>query len=377
MTTRAQTSRDVFLVHWGRTGAGPLFLRDLTSAFVDAGHRTTVSYNKEAEGAGRFPPGARALVVRTYRTVVGAVLSLPRSVWNAYRLHRALREARDPVVIGTMEHLHQSLLVPIVARRHGTYVAIIHDVKLHSGDENLIRRLNRIVELRCAHVVLTLSNADEIVARDGQRIVQSVHPAFLAPDADTVHAAARHGGPARVGFFGRLVPYKGLELLPEVGRMLAEAIPAEPLKVHGAGPLADADFLVESPHVELDARWIPEDEVPALVSELDVVVLPYTEASQSGVIALAMGLGVPCVVTPVGGLVQQAEETGAAHVARDLTPAGITAALVEVLTDSHLYTTLVESGLAASSGEYSWHRLADDIVRALPAPAPDPRGARG
>lgn len=374
--TGGQPSRDVFLVHWGRTGAGPLFLRDLTSAFVDAGHRTTVSYNREAEGADRFPAGARAIVVRTYRTILGVVLTLPRSVWNAYRLHRALKGSHDPVVIGTMEHLHQSLLVPVVARRHGTYVAIIHDVRLHTGDENLIRRLNRFIELRCAHVVLTLSDADELVPRPGQEVVQSVHPAFTAPDAGATRAGTRHDGPARVGFFGRLVPYKGLELLPEVGRLLTEAMPSEPVHVHGAGPLADADYLVESPYVDLDARWIPEDEVPELVSRLDVVVLPYTEASQSGVIALAMGLGVPCVVTPVGGLVQQAEETGAAHVARDLTPAGITAALVEVLTDPVLYASLVRSGLAAAAGEYSWNRLAQDILGAVPGPVRDARDAR-
>ncbi|UJP41011.1 glycosyltransferase family 4 protein [Cellulomonas palmilytica] len=372
-----QKPRNVYLVHWGRTGAGPLFLRELTSAFVARGDRTAVSYNVDAEGADRFPSGARSLPVRTYRSAMGAVLTLPRSALNAWRLYRDLKGVRDPVVIGTMEHLHQSLMIPVVARRGGTYVSIIHDVKLHSGDANILRRFNRWVELRFADVVVTLSNADELPPRQGQRVLQSVHPAFGSPAADAEREARNPGAPVRVGFFGRLVPYKGLELIPEIGRLLAEALPSEPIRVHGSGPLAGASYLVDSPHVDLDARWIPEDEVPTLVSRLDVVVLPYTEASQSGVIALAMGLGVPCVVTPVGGLIQQAKETGAARVARDVTAEAVTEALVEVLTDPELYAGLIESGLASAANEYSWGRLADDILGSVDENSASPGGARG
>jgi glycosyltransferase involved in cell wall biosynthesis len=42
--------------------------------------------------------------------------------------------------------------------------------------------------------------------------------------------------------------------------------------------------------------------MPALVAASRTVVLPYREASQSGVLPIALALGVPVVATPVGGL---------------------------------------------------------------------------
>jgi glycosyltransferase involved in cell wall biosynthesis len=49
---------------------------------------------------------------------------------------------------------------------------------------------------------------------------------------------------------------------------------------------------------------VPEDEVGALLGWADTVVLPYREASQSGVAAAALG-GRRMLATNVGGLAEQ------------------------------------------------------------------------
>ena len=43
------------------------------------------------------------------------------------------------------------------------------------------------------------------------------------------------------------------------------------------------------------------------ISSSDLVIFPYTEASQSGTIPICRALGKPVVVTPVGGLNEQVE----------------------------------------------------------------------
>ena len=48
-----------------------------------------------------------------------------------------------------------------------------------------------------------------------------------------------------------------------------------------------------------------DEEVAKLLSSVDLIILPYIEASQSGVIPLAFALGKPVVVTNVGGLKEQ------------------------------------------------------------------------
>ncbi len=351
----------VVLVHWGRTGAGPRFLHDLTVGFRELGCETLVSYNRAAEISDRLErlEGAKHKV-RTYKSVVGVIAAFPRSVWYGLRLARAIRGFDADLVIGTMEHLHQSLVVPFAAS--GRYVTVIHDARFHKGDSNLIRRLNRSAELAKSDLVVTLSQEMADLIPEGKARIASVHPVFIEPGAAAPRE--RRPGPHRIGFFGRLVPYKGLELLPEISAAVSRRLDIEPIRVHGSGPLAGEDYLKQPELITLDARWIPEEEIPALIRDLDVVVLPYTEASQSGVIAVALALGVPCVVTPVGGLAQQVQETGAGLVADAVTPRAVADAIVQLLEDRELYARIASAGRAAAEGPYSWRRLAGDILRA-------------
>ena len=63
------------------------------------------------------------------------------------------------------------------------------------------------------------------------------------------------------------------------------------------------DFEVNKPglkqihHLTLVNRRIMPNEIENLFTSSDIIVLPYIEASQSGVIAYALGFGKPCVAT--------------------------------------------------------------------------------
>jgi len=59
------------------------------------------------------------------------------------------------------------------------------------------------------------------------------------------------------------------------------------------------------PGVTVENRWVPESEVGALLSWSDAVVLPYREASQSGVAAAALATRRYVIATNVGGLAEQ------------------------------------------------------------------------
>jgi glycosyltransferase involved in cell wall biosynthesis len=114
-----------------------------------------------------------------------------------------------------------------------------------------------------------------------------------------------HGGALRLLFFGRLLPYKGLDLLAAALRML-DARGAWQLRVVGSGPESnDLAALRALRNVTVENRWVPEDEVGELIAWADAVVLPYREASQSGVAPAAIAAGRPVVATRIGGLAEQ------------------------------------------------------------------------
>ena len=76
----------------------------------------------------------------------------------------------------------------------------------------------------------------------------------------------------------------------------------------GSGPeSAVLDGLRALPGVTVENRWVPEDEVGALLAWADALVLSHREASQSGVAAAAIAARRWIVATRVGGLAEQLE----------------------------------------------------------------------
>jgi glycosyltransferase involved in cell wall biosynthesis len=167
--------------------------------------------------------------------------------------------------------------------------------------------------------------------------------------------------PYRLLFFGRLLPYKGLDQLLEAARLLDRQGIEVTLRVVGQGPLALPD---PPPNVRIERRWVAEEEIPGLFAETDLVVLPYQEASQSGVLPIAQHLGVPSVVTPVGGLLEQVAFGRTGFVAADTSAAALAATIAAILLNGESYDRMV-STLVAADGDVCWAGIADSFVAAL------------
>jgi glycosyltransferase involved in cell wall biosynthesis len=109
-------------------------------------------------------------------------------------------------------------------------------------------------------------------------------------------------------FFGLLRPYKGVKYLIEAFDALPQnLIHSTRLLIVGEA-WEDRESLIradESPYKEkisIVNRYIGDDEIPLYFSAADLVALPYTRASQSGVAHIAMSYGLPIIATKVGGL---------------------------------------------------------------------------
>lgn len=368
MTSKTPLGRTLF-VHWGRTGGGPRVLEEMTREFAlrrpgDA----AVSYNVDAENAAVMEHlGLPSVKVTTFSSALGVVLNLPKMVRNSFRVRSFVRRHAVSTVVCTMESVYQSLLVPLLLPRSVHYVFAVHDGAFHPGDANVVRRLNRWVELRRADSIVTFSESVAEVMRglDECRTTKIVSSVLPASDARGHEADVRHlpvDRPVVVGFFGRLVAYKGLELLLEAAELLSARGVSVIVKIVGNGERGRELAALPAPaNVRWDVRWVPEDEVVPIVGSFDVLALPYTEASQSGVLAQALSLGVPSVATPVGGLAEQVTTTGAGVVASAVSAEAFADAVEALCTDRHTYARCSEGCLEAAAGSYSWTRFLDDL----------------
>jgi len=105
-------------------------------------------------------------------------------------------------------------------------------------------------------------------------------------------------------FFGRMESYKGLRYLLDAGDILHSRGHDFRLVVAGTGDdlIRYRDRIASSRWVELIDRYIGAAEVPALFRRAMSVVLPYTDATQSGVSAMAFAYSRPVIATDVGDL---------------------------------------------------------------------------
>jgi glycosyltransferase involved in cell wall biosynthesis len=240
--------------------------------------------------------------------MLGFAAGLFRLPALAAELSHFARTQGIEVVISAMSHLWTPLVAPGLARARFAYIPVIHDAKPHPGDHATLFdwRLDRELAAARAAVVLSEAVADTIAIRRPSlpliRLPLGAH--FALP---VVPSAAITGWDFL--FFGRFRHYKGLDLLRDAWQILRAVHPAATLRVVGEGDVDRvAPGLSKLPGVVVEARWVPDAEIPAVIASARALVLPYREASQSGVVPLALAAAVPVVVTAVGGLIEQVSD---------------------------------------------------------------------
>jgi glycosyltransferase involved in cell wall biosynthesis len=166
-----------------------------------------------------------------------------------------------------------------------------------------------------------------------------------------------HVGRKVVLFFGLVREYKGVDVLLRAFRLVEHD--AE-LWVVGA-PRIDMTPLHElaGPRVRFVERFVPDPEIPAYFRRADLVVLPYRDIDQSGVLYTALAFGKPLVLSATGGFVELAERHGAARLVPPGDEQELAVALEDLLTSDSARAELAAAAARAAAGPCSWDTVAD------------------
>jgi glycosyltransferase involved in cell wall biosynthesis len=274
-------------------------------------------------------------------------------------------------------------LAPFLRGRGRRIIFGLHDPEFHPGEWTWFKAAARFAGISCSDGLLTWSKAAQTVVRQRLRsshmpCFASVHGAYGEPVSEP--RSLKPEGPVTLAFFGRIQPYKGVDLLLSAVQMLEETAAGRyQLVIYGEGRLPSDPDPATMSQVEVHNRWVEDAEVSSILRGVDIMVLPYVEASQSGVLALAMAAGVPSVVTPVGGLAEQINGSGAGVVAGSVSAEAVADAVRTLAEDPERYRGHSAAGRAAAVGEFSWERVAADVemaARSVQSRAPVPLLAR-
>lgn len=366
----ANPNGTVAVMYLGSNGGGPKFAYELANGLRDAGHHTLSIVSDHVDNREDFESLDAVLAMPTFRTPLGALVRSPLILMNALRIRRQLRRHRAQALVIAMEHVWQAPILAMVRGRKIPQLLCVHDASMHPGDANRLETVLLGLQRALADGALTFSDhVAQTLQTHGvfqeQRIWRTVHGAYGAASGQP-HSPPSSTQTATIGFFGRIADYKGLGLCYDAIQTLRASGRRVRFAVVGDG---DRRLVAGMTHPDDQVRlgWVDDNEIPSILQKFDVLALPYVESSQSGVFAYAISQGLPMVVTPVGGLREQAQETDAALVARSLEPADFADALESLLSDTASYRRLASNGLAAASGAHSWARVAEDARTAISA----------
>lgn len=353
--------RTVLFLYWGRRGAGGRLLLDLAlAAQRDPRNKVIVSVSRSAELFDEFRVfGPRLHVARTFDRALGS-LSLRRIVALRNEIREIIREEEVNAVVTVMSHVWSPAIAPIFRRAKVPYAVIVHDGVPHPGDRtgSLNRWLFR--DARQANIVVTLSHHVEqlLLNRGGtQRIICLFHPHLSHGVSSTTHDKVRFL------FFGRIMPYKGLALFVAALERLKTEGHAFEAGVFGEGDLRPVEARLRHLGVEVVNRWIAESEIAGIFSRFDVTVASHVEASQSGVVSVSLGNGVPVIATPVGGMVEQISDGRTGLLSTAVSSEALANCMRRIITEDGFLTHLKES--ARTNDDYSARDFSNRLLAAF------------
>ncbi len=355
-------------------------VRLVTAPFVYHPWPEAVGYERRelfAGGAG-VSRGSRSLR-RVYRA-----LSYPL----AWRRLLAELGRRPPAIV----HLQWSLLPAVersgLRRLRAAGVKVVQTVHnpRRRGGERTISPAGAITT--SASALRGEADALVVLAQAGREALLEDHPALgsrvrVIPPGITVSAGVGAGegrgeldralARARLGleadapvalFLGLIRPYKGLDLLLAAFAEVLHDLPAARLVVAGLPrpsfrPYArQIERLGLGERVRTDLRYLPQTAMDDYLAAADLVVLPYRDASQSGVLGAALAIDRPVVASATGGIPEMLAESAGEM----LVPAGdvqaLAGAMTRLLADRERAAELGRRAGSAARARFSWSRCA-------------------
>ncbi len=256
----------------------------------------------------------------------------------------------------------------------------VNQARRDAKDSWLNRATLKMQYQLCDHIFVHTEKMKEELCQDfgvAEKAVTVIrHPVNDAfPDTELTPAEAKR----RLGlkddektilFFGRIRPYKGIEYLLDAFRLFPQqakyrlVVAGEPKKgsedyLHQIRESVQRDF--KPGQVILRIQFIPDDEMEVYLKGADVLVLPYKEIFQSGVLFLAYSFGLPVVATDVGSFREEIVEGNTGFLCQPGDPAELAKA-IETYFNSDLFKNL--GGRRQEVKDYahanhSWHAVAE------------------
>lgn len=291
--------------------------------------------------------------------------------WQNFQLHRQFAKAINS---NSYDAVHFNgyrgalLFLYAFLKRRTAKAWTIHDPFLHSGEEKWQTTIGySTYRFLNGHFILHNQTQLPAFVKRYKIDPKRVHFVPLGPyDVFKIFQKDPEieADPDTVLFYGRISPYKGVETLIKATIKAKKQLPD--LKVIIAGkpnyPI-DLDSIRDAPGFEIRDRFIENEELVKLIQQSSLVVCPYTDATQSGVVMTAYAFNKPVLATAVGGLPEMVDDGETGKLVPPKDSDALAQAIVSMLGNKEaLHGMQQKLKERTSSGKFSWSRISDQTM---------------
>ena len=242
-----------------------------------------------------------------------------------------------------------------------------HDPIPHAGDESWAMNVTQKILVSQAERVVVLTEAMKQIA---QRMdPQASEKLRVIPHGILdYYCDGQEECPAELSscekfilFFGRVAPYKGVEDLCEAFATIADQSEHH-LVIAGKHTYPIAIPYMPNSKLVILNEHISNEKLRYLLRRCSLVVLPYRDATQSGVLMLAYAFGKPVLCTRVGGIPEMMKEGITGITVPPDRPELLARGLLELLKEPE---RLREMGIRAAefaNRRFSWNQISQDTL---------------
>ena len=234
-----------------------------------------------------------------------------KSFWTYFQLLLFLtRQKFDVIHLAWPPNIYEFAIYLL----KGKMLLTVHDPFPHTGHDTFIVRLRRKIAFALIPRLVILNKKQRKDFLDyyhlgSDRVVSSRLSKYTYLETITPSPSQIPSDGTYILFAGRISPYKGLDYLLPAMEEVHKMCPDCRLVVAGGGKFHfDISHYQTLDYIELRNRFIPNDELVALLRSATFVVCPYTDATQSGVIMSAFAFNKPVIATEVGGLPEMVKD---------------------------------------------------------------------
>ena len=350
----------------GKKGGGPLYAYEMTKGLVQNGVKVIAIIPDNIENLEMWHTltGCQLIKIKGYKdNYLSFLCAILRMLFvERHKIKKACKGIDiGSVYVPMIQPL--SLLINSCFKKKRSVVTL-HDPIPHKGAGKIYAYICEKTATKADDIVVLsekfLDFTAEHYRHDKQRVHVIPHGIFdnykNIYDSRLKHAYDKEK--INFLFFGRITPYKGLDVLAQAYAKLSSEYPNVALTVVGNGDFSPYKHAYANlKNVTIVNRWIRDEEVYGYFEDKGVItVLPYIEATQSGVIPVAMACGSMIICTDCGGLSEQVED----GVTGRVVPAGDAEELylaMKSVVDNGVDGQIVENAKTRIN-ELSWDKLA-------------------